>query len=84
MTPTPPNNYAAAPLMSKTDILRELPKLTREERSEVVSKVHEIDGDDWLDEGELSAEERARLERGWPSMNGTPALPFLGTSLSRG
>ena len=48
--------------MSKTDILKELPKLTREERREVVSKVHEIDGDDWLDEGELSAEERAMLE----------------------
>ena len=48
--------------MSKADILRELPKLTREERREVVTKVHEIDGDDWLDEGELSAEERAMLE----------------------
>lgn len=48
--------------MSKADILSELPKLTREERREVVMKVHEIDGDDWLDEGDLSAEERAMLE----------------------
>ena len=42
--------------MSKAEILSELPRLTREERREVVSKVHEIDGDDWLDEGELSDE----------------------------
>ena len=48
--------------MSKADILSELPKLTREERRELVMKVHEIDGDDWLDEGELSAEEKAMLE----------------------
>ena len=48
--------------MSKADILAELPKLTREDRREVVSKIHELDGDDWLDEGELSAEEKSLLE----------------------
>ena len=48
--------------MSKAEILAELPKLTREERREVVKKVHEIDGDDWLDEGELSYAEKALLE----------------------
>lgn len=48
--------------MSKAEILAELPKLTREERREVVKKVHEIDGDDWLDEGELSAEDKTVLE----------------------
>lgn len=48
--------------VSKTDILAELPKLTREERREVVMIVHQIDGDDWLDEGELSFEEKAKLE----------------------
>ena len=48
--------------MSKVEILAELPKLTREERREVVKKVHEIDGDDWLDEGELSDEEKTLLE----------------------
>jgi len=48
--------------VSKSDILAELPKLTREERREVVMNVHQIDGDDWLDEGELSAEEKALLE----------------------
>ncbi len=48
--------------MSKIEILAELPKLSREERREVVKKVHEIDGDDWLDEGELSDAEKALLE----------------------
>ena len=48
--------------MSKVEILAELPKLTREEHHEVVKKVHEIDGDDWLDEGELSDEEKTLLE----------------------
>ena len=48
--------------MSKAEILAELPRLTREERREVVKKVHEIDGDDWLDEGELSDAEKALLE----------------------
>lgn len=48
--------------MSKAEILAELPKLTREERCEVVRRVHEIDGDDWLDEGELSDEEKTLLE----------------------
>lgn len=48
--------------MSKAEILAELPKLTREERRELVKKVHEIDGDDWLDEGKLSDAEKALLE----------------------
>ena len=46
--------------MSKADILAELPKLTREERRELVMKAHELD--EWLDEGELSAAEKAMLE----------------------
>ena len=48
--------------MSKAEILTQLPKLTREERREVVMKIHEIDGDDWLDEGELSDEDKALLQ----------------------
>ncbi|HRZ35192.1 MAG TPA: hypothetical protein P5534_02390 [Candidatus Paceibacterota bacterium] len=48
--------------MSKADILAELPKLTREERRELVMKVQELDGDEWFDEGQLSAEEKAMLE----------------------
>ena len=48
--------------MSKTEILAELPKLTREERRKVVMNFHEIDGDDWLDEGELSVGQKAMLE----------------------
>ena len=48
--------------MSKADIFAELPKLTREERRGLVVEVHEKDGDEWLDEGELSAGEKALLE----------------------
>ena len=35
--------------MSKIEILQELPRLTREERSEIVSKARELDGDEWID-----------------------------------
>jgi hypothetical protein len=48
--------------MSKADIWAELPKLSREERRELVQKIHEIDGDDWLDEGQLSDDEKVLLE----------------------
>ncbi len=48
--------------MSKAEILAELPRLNREERREVVKKVHEIDGDDWLDEGELTEAEKGLIE----------------------
>lgn len=48
--------------MSKAEIWAELPKLSREERRQLVQKIHEIDGDDWLDEGQLSDEEKALLE----------------------
>jgi putative addiction module component (TIGR02574 family) len=48
--------------MNKSEILKELPNLTREERREIISKVHEIDGDDWMDEGELTEEEKVLIE----------------------
>jgi hypothetical protein len=48
--------------MSKAEILAALPTLTREERRELVMRVHEIDGDDCLDEGEPSVNEKAMLE----------------------
>ena len=64
--------------MSKAEILSELPKLTREERREVVRKVQEIDGDDWLDEGELSDAEKALLESRVAEQEKTPgaAIPW--------
>lgn len=49
--------------MSKTEILNELPKLTREERFEIRLKLAELDGDNWLDDDDpLSDEQKALLE----------------------
>ena len=49
--------------MSKTEILDELPKLTREERFEIRLKLAELDGDIWLDDDDpLSDEQKALLE----------------------
>jgi len=49
--------------MSKTEILEELPKLTKTERQEIRLKLAELDGDDWLDgEDPLTIHEKAILE----------------------
>lgn len=49
--------------MSKVEILAELPRLTREERKEVLLRLAEIDGNLWLDvEDPLTDDERALLE----------------------
>lgn len=49
--------------MSKTEILTELPKLTPEERQEVREVLAEIDGTDWLDDGELTHKEQEAPKR---------------------
>jgi putative addiction module component (TIGR02574 family) len=49
--------------MSKTEILDELPKLTKIERQEIRLKLAELDGDDWVDhEDPLTVHEKALLE----------------------
>jgi hypothetical protein len=49
--------------MTKTEILDELPKLTKEERFEIRLKLAELDGDNWLDDDDpLSDEQKASLE----------------------
>ena len=49
--------------MSKTEILDELPKLTKEERFEIRLKLAELDGDNWLDDDDpLTGEQKALLE----------------------
>jgi putative addiction module component len=50
--------------MSKTEILKELPKLTKTERQEIRLRLAELDsGDDWLDDEEpLTVHEKALLE----------------------
>ena len=49
--------------MSKTEILEELPKLTKMERQEIRLRLAELDSDDWLDNEEpLTVREKALLE----------------------
>jgi putative addiction module component (TIGR02574 family) len=49
--------------MSKVEILEELPNLTSEERKEIRLKLAELDGDEWLDNGDpLTEEEKELLE----------------------
>ena len=49
--------------MSKTEILDELPNLTKQELDEIRRKVTEIDGESWFaDDEELSSEEKALLD----------------------
>jgi len=49
--------------MSKVEILRELPRLTKDERHEIRVKLAEMDGDGWMDEDDpLSAADKAVLE----------------------
>ena len=49
--------------MSKVEILRELPKLTPEERKEIRRKLAELDNDQWLDHDDpLTESEKALLE----------------------
>jgi putative addiction module component (TIGR02574 family) len=48
--------------MSKTEILDELPKLTPDERREILARLLALDDTEWLDGGELSDEEKAILE----------------------
>ena len=48
--------------MSKTEILDELPKLTKTERHEIRLRLAELDSEDWLDDEPLTAHETALLE----------------------
>ena len=50
--------------MSKTEILAELPKLSREDLAEVQAKPNELMGDGWIDNGELSEADKAALDEG--------------------
>ena len=49
--------------MSKTEILEELPKLTKTERQEIRLRLAELDNDDWFEnEHPLTVHEKALLE----------------------
>jgi hypothetical protein len=44
--------------MSKSEILAELPRLTREERCEIVAKARALDGEEWVDPAVTEDEKR--------------------------
>ena len=49
--------------MSKTEILEELPNLTKLERQEIRRKLTELDAEDWQDDADpLTASEKALLD----------------------
>jgi hypothetical protein len=49
--------------MSTTEILQELPNLTKKERQEIRLRLAELDSEDWLDhEDPLTIHEKALLE----------------------
>ena len=49
--------------MSKTEILEELPELTKMERQEIRLRLAELDSEDWLDDADpLTVHEKALLE----------------------
>ena len=48
--------------MTKVEILNELPKLTQGERQEIRQLLAELDGETWLDDGELTEEERRLID----------------------
>lgn len=48
---------------TETDIISELPKLMAEERRELLDKIWELDGGNWLDSGELTTAERVLIEK---------------------
>lgn len=61
-------------LMSKAEIVAELPKLTPAERDEVRLKLAEMDGQDWLDEDDpLTESEKALLEARFAAHEADPA-----------
>jgi len=48
--------------MSKTEILEELPKLSPAERAEIVTAARKLDEVEWLDDGELTDEEKGLIK----------------------
>ena len=48
--------------MSKAEIIEELPKLTPKERAEIQARLDELAGQGWLDNGELTDEEKRLID----------------------
>ena len=60
--------------MSKTEILEELPKLTKIERQEIRLRLAELDSEDWLDDDEPLTTKKRYSTRAWPP---TPTILML-------
>jgi hypothetical protein len=58
--------------VSKAEIIAELPKLKPEERQELRLRLAELDRDDWLDEGELTDNEKALIEERFLDIEANP------------
>ena len=58
--------------MSKVEIINELPTLPPEERQEVRELLTELDGEDWLDDGELTDEEKRLIDSRLDDCNRNP------------
>ncbi|HZZ44226.1 MAG TPA: hypothetical protein VFE58_14930 [Tepidisphaeraceae bacterium] len=48
--------------MSKTEIIAELPHLSPEDLAEIQSKLDELNGDCWQDQGELTNADKSTLD----------------------
>jgi len=48
--------------MSRTEIIEQLPKLSAEDRAAIQAKLDELAGNGWLDDGELTDEEKRLLD----------------------
>ena len=59
--------------MSKSEILRELPKLALEERREIFERICELEENELLKGGQPTAEEKALLDREWEDYRQTPS-----------
>ena len=49
--------------MSKAEILAELPRLAPEELREIRLRLAELEGDDWMDDGELTQAEKTLIQQ---------------------
>jgi hypothetical protein len=65
--------------MSKTEILEELPKLTKLERREIRLRLAELDSKDWLDDKALLPSTKKRY-----SKRASPLTPWIQTPVAHG
>ena len=60
-------------IVSKAEIIAELPKLKPEERQELRLRLAELDRDDWVNEGELSDAEKVIIEQRFRDLEVNPS-----------